>query len=266
MGKYSSTSTAYLSILPTDGYFSNANFGDMTLQSEVVTGRIKFAAGAASTPQMTLFSTGNLGIGGGLTDSGQRLQVTGTANITGTTTFGTIGAGTGLSWDNTNNRLNIGNALPTNVATQNIVAATSIVGFSARNTSSASGSTQAGVYLENNSAFAGQLFKTGSSYTAYKIISANDLGFYNAGGGGNITILNDFATGTIRFAAGASSSAQLTIESNGKVSYAAPTTAKAQINLASGTAPTSPNDGDIWFDGTNLQMRIGGVTRTFTLI
>jgi hypothetical protein len=29
--------------------------------------------------------------------------------------------------------------------------------------------------------------------------------------------------------------------------------------------PTSPNDGDIWFDGTNLKMRIGGVTRKFTL-
>jgi hypothetical protein len=50
------------------------------------------------------------------------------------------------------------------------------------------------------------------------------------------------------------------------LNIAAGTTAKAQINLASSTAPTSPNDGDIWFDGTNLKIRIGGVTRTFTII
>lgn len=46
----------------------------------------------------------------------------------------------------------------------------------------------------------------------------------------------------------------------------ASTTAKAHINLAAGTAPTAPNDGDIWFDGTDLKMRIGGVTKTFTLV
>ena len=45
----------------------------------------------------------------------------------------------------------------------------------------------------------------------------------------------------------------------------ASTTAKAQINLAAGTAPTTPTNGDIWFDGTDIKMRIGGVTKTFTL-
>jgi hypothetical protein len=42
-------------------------------------------------------------------------------------------------------------------------------------------------------------------------------------------------------------------------------TSSASLRIRSGTAPTSPNDGDIWFDGTNLKMRIGGVTKTFTL-
>lgn len=41
------------------------------------------------------------------------------------------------------------------------------------------------------------------------------------------------------------------------------TTAKSAIHLRSGVAPTTPNDGDIWFDGTNLNIRISGVTRTF---
>lgn len=46
---------------------------------------------------------------------------------------------------------------------------------------------------------------------------------------------------------------------------AAGTTAAASMRMRSGVAPTSPNDGDMWFDGTNLKMRVGGVTKTVTL-
>jgi hypothetical protein len=46
----------------------------------------------------------------------------------------------------------------------------------------------------------------------------------------------------------------------------AATTAKASLRIPSGTAPTSPVNGDIWFDGTDIKMRIGGVTKTFTLL
>jgi hypothetical protein len=46
----------------------------------------------------------------------------------------------------------------------------------------------------------------------------------------------------------------------------AATTSKASLRIPSGTAPTSPVDGDIWFDGTNIKMRVGAVTKTFTLI
>jgi hypothetical protein len=46
----------------------------------------------------------------------------------------------------------------------------------------------------------------------------------------------------------------------------AATTAKASLRIPSGTAPTTPTNGDIWFDGTDLKMRIGGVTKTFTLL
>jgi len=46
----------------------------------------------------------------------------------------------------------------------------------------------------------------------------------------------------------------------------ASTTAKASLRIPSGTAPTSPVNGDIWFDGTNIKMQIGGVTKTFTLL
>lgn len=42
-------------------------------------------------------------------------------------------------------------------------------------------------------------------------------------------------------------------------------TTRASLRLRAGVAPTTPNDGDIWFDGANLKMRVGGVTKTFTL-
>lgn len=49
------------------------------------------------------------------------------------------------------------------------------------------------------------------------------------------------------------------------IKVGAGTTAKAQFNLASSTAPTSPNNGDVWFDGSALKIRISGTTRTVTV-
>jgi hypothetical protein len=57
------------------------------------------------------------------------------------------------------------------------------------------------------------------------------------------------------------------IEISAGVSILAPSsTASASLRVPSGTAPTTPTNGDIWFDGTNLFMRIGGLTKTFTII
>lgn len=47
----------------------------------------------------------------------------------------------------------------------------------------------------------------------------------------------------------------------GQVQLPASTTARSGLNLPSGTAPTSPGDGDLWNDGTHFQLRIGGVTQ-----
>ena len=38
------------------------------------------------------------------------------------------------------------------------------------------------------------------------------------------------------------------------------------LNLSTLSAPVSPVDGDIWFDGTNLKIQVGGVTKTVTLV
>ena len=159
-------------------------------------------------------------------------------------------------------------------------------GIETQNTSTGT-AANSGIIVRN-SATSGQLFKLSTGYTTYKTLVASDLGFYNSGAG-DISLLNDFSTGKIKFTTGTSSTAQMTLTSAGrlllgsttedtqvlqvtgtakitsKLSMGAGTTSNAQINLAASTAPTSPANGDIWFDGTNLQMRIGGVTRTFTL-
>jgi hypothetical protein len=53
---------------------------------------------------------------------------------------------------------------------------------------------------------------------------------------------------------------------SGRLLGSASTTTRATLNIPSGVAPTTPSNGDIWFDGTNIFMRIGGVTKTFTLV
>ena len=51
------------------------------------------------------------------------------------------------------------------------------------------------------------------------------------------------------------------------VNIAANTTAIPHISLipSAGVTVASPANGDIWFDGTNLKIQIGGVTKTFTV-
>ena len=56
-----------------------------------------------------------------------------------------------------------------------------------------------------------------------------------------------------------------TASSSSFVAVAAGTTAKSQLNLASSTAPTAPANGDVWFDGTALKIRISGATKTVTV-
>lgn len=52
---------------------------------------------------------------------------------------------------------------------------------------------------------------------------------------------------------------------NAYASVAAGTTSHAQLNLDTSVAPTTPSNGDVWFDGTDLKIRIGGITRTVTV-
>jgi hypothetical protein len=90
VGKANSSYTPYKTIAAGDGYIYNSiTFGDLTLLNDFATGRIKFAAGGASTAQMTLFATGNFAINT-TTDAGFRLDVNGTARVVNNFTVGNV--------------------------------------------------------------------------------------------------------------------------------------------------------------------------------
>jgi hypothetical protein len=78
--KQSSLYTTYKIINAGDGGIYNTA-GDIYLLAEA-TGKIKFAAGASSTAQMTLFSTGNLGLNT-TTDDGTKFRVVGDGKFEG---------------------------------------------------------------------------------------------------------------------------------------------------------------------------------------
>jgi hypothetical protein len=81
LGKYSTTTTAYKTLSPKDVWIYNSSTGgDISILNDFATGRIKFAAGASSTAQMTLAATGNVLINT-TTDAGFRLDVNGTARV-----------------------------------------------------------------------------------------------------------------------------------------------------------------------------------------
>lgn len=71
----------------------------------------------------------------------------------------------------------------------------------------------------------------------------------------DMSLQYDFSTSTIAGKVGiglASMTANLDITPS--------TTGAAALRIRSGSAPTSPNSGDMWFDGTHLQYRIGTTT------
>lgn len=89
--------------------------------------------------------------------------------------------------------------------------------------------------------------------TAFSLVTINDASF------------NGTSTGDILSVQKLSANV-FSINNTGQTTFKASDTASSSINIAAGTAPTSPNDGDMWYDGTNVKFRVGGLTKTFTLI
>jgi hypothetical protein len=156
---------------------------------------------------LSWFATGNLSAGGTI-DSGERLQVTGTMKVTGASSFGG----------------NMTLSLNQNASTT----------LSISNSNNAASSVSNIIFSSNSASGSFILGKFSSSTNAVKIVAATDGYIYNTTAG-DIAILNDFATGNIKFAAGGSSTAHMTIKSNGR------------INMSSlPTSPTGLSSGDLW--------------------
>lgn len=57
-----------------------------------------------------------------------------------------------------------------------------------------------------------------------------------------------------------------TTTNTASLTIGASTTSKASLRIMAGVAPTTPNDGDWWYDGTNVYFRVGSTTKMFTLV
>jgi hypothetical protein len=150
--------------------------------------------GAADAFNLLLQPSGGNVLIGTATDAGFRLDVNGTARVQDNLTVS----------KNQNNS----------------------TGISVSNTTSGSLSSANFVATSSN----GFLFvgKTSATYTTYKQIVGNDTSIYNATSG-NISILNDFASGAIKMAAGGSSTAQATLFSTGNFAIGTTTDVASSI-------------------------------------
>jgi hypothetical protein len=207
-----------------------------------------FAGGlAAATGRWNLYMNGtalnylngNLLIGS-TTDTTEKLQVTGTAKITGNVQVGSkFGVGTTATAFAYINGGNAVNAIQ--------VSANGRAAINFEDTSSINQYLNIGV--QGSSAYIEAIYSTCPTinYNAATrhVFITNSAERMRLDASGNLGIGN-------------TPTAALDVKAS--------TTTAAAMRLRSGTAPTTPNDGDIWFDGTDLKMRIGGVTKTFTLV
>jgi len=124
----------------------------------------------------------------------------------------------------------------------------------------------------------GAISKYTSLTTALKIIAAEDFGIYNYSSSGDIAVLNDFATGKIKFAAGGSSTAQATLTAAGRLLLGTTTestfildvngttrlSGNLTTNLTLGSIPfistsglLSQDNSNLFWDNTNKYLGIG---------
>jgi len=191
-------------------------------------------------------TTGNLLINT-TTDAGFKLDVNGTARVQGALTVGSnivVSAGAGI-----NSQFYSTNGNPFQFGVSDSV-------FSANGTASVAAITSGSKRAISDTINFAPTSGTATYATLLAIPTINQTG------GANGITRGLFINPTLTAAAD-----WRAIEvASGITILGASTTAKASLRIPSGTAPTSPVNGDIWFDGTNIKMQIGGVTKTFTLI
>ena len=216
---------------------------ETTLNSPVSTGTVGFQLNYGFVGRF-MGTTGNfiLQNGGTFTDAGYRLDVNGTMRVQNNFF---IGSGSAIA--------SLGNAV--NLRSNLVGGSGYVVNAQSYNTLNSANNEQG--FGEFTGTYAPTSVSGTPSFNALKLTPTIN----QTGGANGITrglYINPTLTAVADFRA---------IEvASGITVLGAATTAKASLRIPSGTAPTSPVNGDIWFDGTDIKMRIGGVTKTFTLI
>lgn len=85
---------------------------------------------------------------------------------------------------------------------------------------------------------------------------------FQSASSGNIARISGISGFTTAITSGGTNNVLL---NDGKYYLSASTAARSSLRIPSGVAPTSPVDGDMWYDGANVKIRVGGTTKTFTL-
>jgi hypothetical protein len=121
-------------------------------------------------------------------------------------------------------------------------------------------------FISDTSSGASAIGKYSSATSIYKIITASNTFLYNNTVAGDIAILNDFASGAIKMAAGGSCTSHLTIASTGAATFTCQVNAESFYtndtryisNQIMAGYNTNSEDSDIWINYTGY---LGGTTR-----
>jgi hypothetical protein len=245
---------------------------------------IGFTAGSTGGEKMRIHGTGNVVIGGTVsTDAGYKLDVNGTARVRGASNVGTTTALTVINSDSTT-LLQVQDNGYIRIGSQTTSA------FRIYSTDASGDAEPSGLHLVLNSRVVAQAQSgnvgmvmlngiNGTITTGNQNVFLISKGFAPTSGTG--TYAASLITPTINQTGGANGITRglyinptLTAVADfraievtvGTTVLAPSVTARASLRIPSGTAPTSPVNGDIWFDGTNLNVRIAGVTRTIVVL
>jgi|GEM_PF-3728784 len=136
-----------------------------------------------------------------------------------------------------------------------------------------------GIRTNTSNAFNLDVYNSGAQLAALTVLQSGNVGIGSTTVSAKLHVTS--ATEQLRAGYDASNYFSTTVGSTGGVTFdaigsgaefafadkivaGASTTTRASLNMPSGTAPTAPVDGDIWSDGSNVLVRLGGTTYTLT--
>jgi len=244
------------------------------------TGKIRIAAGdhasgtiilatGTDTARLTITQAGASTFSGSLTSTGDFAVGSNTLTVAASSgdldTAGEIATDSGLFVNGTNATISASGAIDT-VSTLAVGLRINVAGAS----------DTAGYAVNVASLLIAVTGASSGQYRSYGVGVPGDtnteyIQMYHNGASHALIGVTKSSAGTYRsLLLATSDTTRLTIAADGTVTIAqllqtaASSTSRAGINLPSGTAPSSPVSGDLWYDGTNLKFRDGGTSRTIT--